>query len=76
MENRGKYTTGHVVIAVLSGGVVGALAAFLLVPKSGRDTRQQLAGYFTDATHALSRVPEAFKSAKHAAGEAMTEPRA
>jgi len=73
MEN--KFNTGHVVIAVLSGGVLGALAAFLLAPKSGRETRQQLAGYFNDAKHTLAQVPQAFKSASHAAGEALMEPR-
>jgi len=76
METTGKYTTGHVVIAVLGGTVLGAVAAFLLAPKSGRDTRQQIAGYFNDAKHTLSRVPEAIKSASHAAGEAFAEPQA
>jgi len=75
METTGKYNTGHVIVAVLGGTVLGALAAFLLAPKSGRDTRRQIAGYFDDAKHTLSRVPEAFKSASHAVGEALAEPR-
>ena len=76
MEPTNRITTKHIVIAALSGGVVSALAAFLLTPKSGRDTRRQLAGYFNDAKNTVSRVPEAFKSASHAAGEALMEPRA
>ena len=76
MQTTGKYNGGHLVIAILGGTAVGALAAFLLAPKSGRDTRQQIAGYFNDAKHTLSRVPEAFKSASHAVGEVLAEPRA
>jgi len=76
METTGKYGAGHVVIAVLGGTVLGALAAFLLAPKSGRDTRKQIVGYFNDAKDTLSRVPEAFRNASHAVGETFTEPRA
>jgi len=76
METKGRYSTGQLAVAVLSGGVLGALAAFLLAPKSGRETRQQLAGYFNGAKDTLARVPDAFKSASHAAGEALMEPRA
>lgn len=72
----GRYPTGHVAIAVLGGMVLGALAAFLLAPKSGRHTRRQIAGYFNHARHTLSQVPEAFNSASHAAGEVLAEPRA
>jgi len=76
METMGKYSSGQVVVAVLSGTMLGALTALLLAPKSGRDTRQQLAGYFHDARHTLARVPEALKVGSHAARQALAEPKA
>lgn len=34
--------TGHVLAALLGGAVVGAVAALLLAPKSGAETREQI----------------------------------
>ena len=73
METSGKYTMGHVFVAVLGGTALGAIAAFLLAPKSGRETRRQITGYFDDARNTLGRMPEAFRSATHAAGEVLAE---
>jgi len=71
MEPTSKYTTGHIFIAVLGGTVAGAIAALLWAPKSGPETRQQIAGYYHDAKGTFSRVPEAIKSASHAGKEAL-----
>ncbi len=72
MENQSKYSTGHIFLAALGGAVVGAAAALLLAPKSGRETRQQLNEYLDTAKEKVSRVPEALKSAGLAAKEVMT----
>lgn len=74
-EQTGKYTTGHILLAVLGGTVLGAVTAFLVAPKSGRETRKQIGGYFNDAKDTISRVPEALRSASHAAKETFTESR-
>jgi len=73
MENSGKYGTGSIILAVLGGALVGATVALLVAPKSGRDTRRQLGGYYETAKDKVSRVPEALRSAGHAAKEAMAE---
>ena len=73
MESTRKYTTGQIFLAVLGGTVLGAVTTFLIAPKSGRETRKQIVGYFDDAKDAFSKVPEALRSASHAAKEAFTE---
>lgn len=73
MEGEGKYGTGAVLLGVLGGAAVGAAAALLLAPRSGRETRQQMTGYVDTAKETLSRVPEALKQASHAAREALAD---
>ena len=73
MESTAKYNTGHIFVAVLSGTLLGAITALLVAPKSGRDTRQQIAGYYQDARSTISRVPEALRSASQAAKEVIAE---
>ena len=41
------------VLAFLGGAAVGAVAALLLAPQSGRTTREQLRGYARKAEDAL-----------------------
>lgn len=43
------YSSGAVVISFLLGGLVGAGAALLLAPKSGKETRQRIAEFAGDA---------------------------
>jgi gas vesicle protein len=43
-DERG-FSPGAVGLAFLSGALIGAAAAFLLAPQSGRETREQLRGY-------------------------------
>ncbi len=65
------YGGGALVLAALGGAVVGAAVALLLAPKSGQDTRRQFTGYVDSAREVAGRVPEAIKSAAHAAQETM-----
>ena len=43
-DDRGSSAAG-VVLAFLSGAALGAIAALLLAPQSGQDSREQLRGY-------------------------------
>ncbi|PJB37381.1 MAG: hypothetical protein CO108_21335 [Deltaproteobacteria bacterium CG_4_9_14_3_um_filter_63_12] len=72
MEQSNGYHTGHLVIGIASGVLVGAAIALLVAPKSGRDTRHQIDGYFSSAKEKAARVPEAFRSAGSAALETLT----
>jgi gas vesicle protein len=73
MKETGKYNTGHIVLAVLGGAAAGAAVALLMAPKSGRETRHQLDGYFETAKEKVSRIPEAIISAATAAEETMSQ---
>ena len=44
---------GIALLAFLSGAALGATAALLLAPQSGRKTREQLKGYARKAEHTL-----------------------
>jgi len=48
-EERGCSTTGHVILAFVLGGIVGAGVALLTAPRSGRETREKIME-FTDET--------------------------
>jgi len=43
-DDRGSSSAG-VVLAFLSGAALGAVAALLLAPQTGRESREQLRGY-------------------------------
>ena len=45
-----------VLLAFLSGAVLGAVAALLLAPQSGRESREQLRGYARRAEEGLREV--------------------
>lgn len=71
MDTEKSYGAGTIVLATLGGAAVGAITALLLAPRSGRETRQQLAGYVDTAKNAVARVPEALKKGSDAAWEAL-----
>ncbi len=62
-DERGSST--GVLLAFLSGAALGAVAALLLAPQSGRESRQQLRGYARRAEDNLrdfaGRAGEAFE---------------
>jgi gas vesicle protein len=63
-DDRGS-STATVLLAFLSGAALGAVAALLLAPQSGRDSREQLRGYARTAEDKLrdlaGRAGEAFE---------------
>ena len=63
-HERGFGTTA--VVVFLGGAVVGAIAALLLAPQSGRKTREQLQRYARKAEHKL-------REAATEAGERLEE---
>jgi gas vesicle protein len=74
MESEGRYNGCSMVMAVLGGAAVGAAAALLLAPRSGRETRAAITGGIDTAKDTIGRVPEALRQASHAAMEALGEP--
>ena len=71
MGMQARFGAGSMILAALGGAAVGAAAALLLAPKSGRKMRGQLMGYAENAKDALANVPEALKDASHAVRKAM-----
>ena len=61
---------GTALFAFLSGAALGAIAALLLAPQSGRKTREQLRGYARKAEHTLR---EAASEAGQRFEEAVSE---
>lgn len=64
-DDRGA-STGTVVLALVAGAAIGAVAALLLAPQSGRESREQLRGY-------ARRAGEQLREAAGQAGEAVEE---
>jgi len=64
-DDRGS--AAGVILAFLSGAALGAVAALLLAPQSGRESREQLRGYVRRAEDNLrelaGRAGEAFEEA-------------
>lgn len=65
-DDRGS-SAAAVVLAFVSGAALGAVAALLLAPQSGRESREQLRGYARRAEDNLrdlaGRAGEAFEEA-------------
>jgi gas vesicle protein len=51
-DERGSSAAG-VLLAFLSGAALGAVAALLLAPQSGRESRERLRGYAREAEDSL-----------------------
>ena len=54
MESDNKSGTGKVVMFFLLGGLVGAAAALLYAPASGRDTRKRIRDFTDDVKNRVS----------------------
>lgn len=63
-DDRGS--SGAVVLAFLGGAALGAVAALLLAPQTGRESREQLRGY-------ARRAEENLRDLAGRAGEAVEE---
>ncbi|HSF68273.1 MAG TPA: YtxH domain-containing protein [Nitrospiraceae bacterium] len=64
-DDRGSSSAG-VVLAFLSGAALGAVAALLLAPQTGRESREQLRGY-------ARRTEGNLRDLASCAGEAVEE---
>jgi gas vesicle protein len=63
VDDRG-FSPGAVGLAFLTGALIGAAAALLLAPRSGRETREQLRGY-------ARRAEEGVRDLADKAGQAL-----
>ncbi len=70
METEMEYVSeghiGRMIMSFLGGALVGAAAAYLLTPRSGRESREQLLESVRSGRDRLGRVPKAFRSATEA----------
>ncbi len=66
MADERGISAGTVMLAFLSGAALGAVAALLMAPQSGRESREQLRGY-------AKRAEEDFRDFAGRAGEAFEE---
>jgi gas vesicle protein len=66
-ENHGGVGAGGVILAFLAGAAIGGVAALLLAPRSGEQTRKRLMDFSDDAKEKLTRVPGALRDAEKAA---------
>jgi gas vesicle protein len=79
--NRELISTGfsgtNLLLAFAAGAVVGTIAALLLAPAPGAETRRKVRETARDATHKpkelAHRVTEAVRESRHAAGEQIAE---
>lgn len=73
MSERNGFGAGQLFLAFLGGAAAGAAVALLTAPRSGRDTRAQLAGYVHTGRDKSLQLPQAVKAASAAARDAFTE---
>jgi gas vesicle protein len=73
MSDHTKTSTGAVLLAFAAGAAAGAVAALLLAPRKGRETRELLASTAKGAKDLVTRVPEAVREAGDAGRRAFTE---
>jgi gas vesicle protein len=72
-ENNGGVGAGGVILAFLAGAAIGGVAALLLAPRSGEQTRKRLAELSDEAKEKLARVPSALRDAERAAVGTFSE---
>ncbi len=72
-EDMASSNTGTVILAFITGGVVGAALGVLFAPKSGKETREDIAGTVEDvktkteelAQEAKGKIEDFVEDAKH-----------
>lgn len=72
-ETRTGFGAGGVVLAFLSGTLAGVVAALLLAPRSGEETRERIGGAVEHTGEQVRRARLAAREAAVAAREAFTE---
>jgi gas vesicle protein len=72
MESKQGYGTGALLLAFAAGATAGAVAALLLAPEAGQDTRERLARLASRSERKLKLASDAFRTAylEARAGEA------
>jgi len=60
--NNNECNSKGIVISFLAGALVGATAALLFAPRSGRETREKIAEFGSDLKEKISDLPEHLKS--------------
>jgi gas vesicle protein len=73
LETRKERSGFGILLAFLGGAVVGSVAALLLAPKSGPETRRKIAELAEQGKEKAERVPVAVREARHAAATAFVE---
>jgi gas vesicle protein len=67
----------QILIAFATGAIAGAAVAYLTAPRSGKETREALQSWASDARNSASRLPRAVREAvdrgTHAAKEAFAD---
>jgi len=66
-------STGTVLTGLVVGALAGGLAALLMAPRSGAETRARLRRVVDDSRERAERLPGAVREATEAAVEAFTE---
>lgn len=61
MDRNDCNRTGTIVISFLAGALVGATAALLLAPRSGKETREKIAEFGAELKEKISDLPEHLK---------------
>lgn len=72
-ESREGAGSGTVLLAFVAGAAVGAVAALLLAPRSGADTRQRIAGVIRDPGARARRARRSAVAAADAARNVFEE---
>ncbi len=57
-SDNGGVSVGTVLLAMMTGALAGAMAALLLTPQSGRESREQLRSYARRAEEGLRDIGE------------------
>ncbi len=68
-----RYSSGQLFATFLGGAATGVAIALLTAPKSGKESRERIAGYLHQKGDAAARLPSAVKAASHAAKEAFSQ---
>lgn len=71
MSDTTSSRTGTIVLAFAAGALAGAVAAFLLAPRSGRDTREMIGKAAKSTKDLAARVPAAVREAREALAGAV-----
>ncbi len=73
MSNDSGYSGSQMLLAFLCGSAIGTVAALLLAPASGAETRQRLSASARQGRDRLTSIPPALRNAYLKASEAARE---